>query len=787
MTSYNIFHHRRTSASAIRRLDASLRHMTVIIFSLFILLSGQSCSHEELVSPPETEHVGQVTLMLRIPDLQHPENSALRAGVKEQDVMDISMAVTRMDSGTEKIVFIRRLTHSEFRVMVFYGKGYVVQRLPVGSYHRFVLVANDPTPAGSDIFAANGITVGMSYDAIKSSQLPCDKSIMQTDGWQEPLIPMYGELKASVPNGFTVVEGENKVLADQAHPVSLRRMLAKIQIANNDPAFHYNDILLVYANKKGCIYYDVEHPTQATIPTSPEPFGAAERLQFSQPALPDIPGGYITECLNSGGANSPRIILDAGAQGYYPLDFVDDGSHGNAKGLPLPILRNRLYKFTIKSIKGPGYSTLQDAIAAPYGKYTNADGSAGAGLHVVDMDYRHSTFDGENYLDVSQLHFSFFTATTNSSTPNKTFTIQTDVPGGWSIKIYDAQGVQLNYGWLRVSSQSGSTGKRSVDIQLYNAPHRAAGYIEITAGKLKTRIQVNVVGHLPIEYVSEYNAAGGMNLGSHHSTSYPYDSNVICSGWKGILGWAASIGTDDSGYYNWYVRTGTYDYKYNKQSLNLFTDTQYTSGKLKDYHEPTINEWFAIWGSANGTDSNDPIEYGGHKETARAKSMTSSGTTYALRYLKATGNPIGSATAAEYPLVTDNSMACAMRYRYLGSFSQNNNTSSILEISCIYVGDMNPLPELSAIANDAWWNMHAERIIMRYFPACGHIEPAVPGQKKGTLYNRGYQGCYSARGLESGHNIYFQFTKNGGINREGIDNNDKKSRAISVRPFKNSL
>ncbi|MGI6864296.1 hypothetical protein ACMYZ8_12730, partial [Bacteroides sp. KG156] len=196
---------------------------------------------------------------------------------------------------------------------------------------------------------------------------------------------------------------------------------------------------------------------------------------------------------------------------------------------------------------------------------------------------------------------------------------------------------------------------------------------------------------LPLEYVAEFNLAGGSDYGTK-------PNNVPATGAQSesALRFANSHNNDQSGYYNWYVCKGTYDATYNLSTRNLFSDGFFSAGHPGyGYHLPSRWELTGVfsyggqanYGSSVNTSVNEACQFGNIKKTFGADYYSAgNGTCYALRFKQATGNPNDGSPLTDFPQATDNSMLCAYRYTRVGSFVYNNLTSQ-LKVECVYLGE----------------------------------------------------------------------------------------------------
>ncbi|MGI6816789.1 hypothetical protein ACMYZ4_12475, partial [Bacteroides sp. KG122] len=291
---------------------------------------------------------------------------------------------------------------------------------------------------------------------------------------------------------------------------------------------------------------------------------------------------------------------------------------------------------------------------------------------------------------------------------------------------------------------------------------------------------------LPLEYVAEFNLAGGAQYGSRPNTP----SLVTSAQTDADLRWATSHNNDQSGYYNWYVCKGTYDATYNPSTKNLFSDVFFTPGHPgHGYHLPSRWELTSVFSynyrvyygsSGNYPNINEACEFGGIKKTfANDYFSTGNGTCYALRFKQATGNPNDGSPLTDFPQATDNSMLCAYRYRRVGSLSSNNNTDH-LEIDCVYLGEAGASMPIATISNDSWWSSQpSANIVTRIFPAAGYIYPAAVSGSGALNYRGNFGYCWSGTEYDSSHAWHANFHSN----YASANYWDNKSYGFAVRLF----
>ncbi|ERI88616.1 hypothetical protein HMPREF1981_00396, partial [Bacteroides pyogenes F0041] len=602
-------------------------------------------------------------------------------------------------------------------------------------------------------------------------------------------IPMYGEYAPM--GGIKIEAGVPKVFPGT---VGLIRSMARVDFVNQEtsPDFVINAVFFNNVAENGAVYvaptaYGVDLdagsggsgylsptlPTSGLTPASGSDDSNGLFIEwghqahtyylYEQPASGPSALSYL-------GITRTRIVLRGNYKGqntWYPIDFTWDGVKGGGtvpyftKGTPMPILRNHRYVFTIKEVKGPGYSTWEDAFTAPE-ILANQSSPLTIETHVIDEAYTDVTFNEQGFLAVSRTAMTLRGAHTATSTDNKV-EVLTNVAGGFGVRSFNSNGTEVPWGgWLRSSIIGGAANSNTTVQAITNGVGFEGGYLEVRAGRLYTKVNVEQIGKLPLEYVAEYNLAGGIQYGAFLNSSNPPGAVSTPAQTDPQLRWATNHNNDQSGYYNWYVCRGLTESTYNPAGKNLFFDSFFITGAGRGYHLPSRWEWTGIF-SYNGdasyggyvhTNVNEACEFGGIKKTyLNTYFSNGNGVCYAIRFKATTGYPNdGSPTSGSgpnvFPKATDNRMCCAYRYTRIGSFANDNNLTAQLKVDCVYLGDSGVSTPIGDISNDAWWAARASETVTRIFPVAGYISPAAVSGS-GALNVRGHSSYYWS-GTEGG-------------------------------------
>ena len=105
-----------------------------------------------------------------------------------------------------------------------------------------------------------------------------------------------------------------------------------------------------------------------------------------------------------------------------------------------------------------------------------------------------------------------------------------------------------------------------------------------------------------MDYVAEYNLAGGSIYNSPFISSVPPGISPTAAQTDPNLHWASSHSNDQSGYYNWYVLTGENNDTYNPNAKKLFDDVFFKLGHPGyGYHLPSRWELTGVFSYSGNT------------------------------------------------------------------------------------------------------------------------------------------------------------------------------------------
>lgn len=732
-----------------------------------------------------------MTLSIRVPDFR----AANTRGVYEDGITEITVLMFANEGGTEKVKAKYDVSGSSLHTPSGTQDTRVFS-VPVtaGTYKRIALIANAQTELA-------GITAGSTYEDLKQVEVTGRFGQAGTGGTSS-YIPMYGEHAPA--GGIEMKAGVSQTIA-QAIP--LIRMLARVDIINpaTSGAATVGEVYFVNSVGNGRVWVDLAtyntgaaqsgymNPTLPTV-LQPAVSGGHALLGAGSSISPNVITYYLNEQPAISGSGRPcivMILLYQGRQYYYRLDYTWDGIKGGGaspyeKGKYMPILRNHRYIFTIKEVKGPGFLTMEDALNSPE-NFTNHN--IVVVPIVIDEAFTDITFNESGYfLAVTRTAMTLKGRHDNTSTQNK-FSVRTNYPGGYKITANNADGTGMSSvtPWLSPSRTSGAAGATltnpiTEEVQaLTNGRGVKDGYLEVHAGRLYTKVNV-VQFSTPLEYVAEFNLAGGSQYGTIPHSGIP----VTTAQTDNDLRWAINHDNNQSGFYNAYVLNGQADATINPTGKNIFDDPFFSLGNPGyGYHLPSRQEWIGVFSrnnvnfnsSGNHIDSqaHEACQFGDVKKTFDSEySSPGNGICYALRFKQATGTPNDGSSVSDFPLATDNKMCCAFRYDKIG----RGGSSFYIKVSCVYLGEAGASMTIGTFANETWWVSHSAETTIRFFPVTGFMFDAPCAGTKGVS-QYGKAGGYWSTQL--GHvNAYYAEINSQSV---GLNNIGPMSYGFPVRLF----
>jgi hypothetical protein len=451
-----------------------------IAFFLFGALF--SCANDESDSVSLTEMDGsEVVLSLRLPgakEVMTRLTSEEEDMMKEVDVLvfnhidDEYLYTTSGYNVTESSITVRLLPT---------GEGQSVDLWVIANAHS---VVNDNKIA----------MVGQLKEEIRLLLLAEESShVTQMTGTATP-IPMWGTKE-------NVTVPKNGVIPNDNNPVNMIRMVAKINVQMSDELKNKNNFQLrsvhfFNRNTVGCIvplkgnidWTGSPFATAPSLPTEPVKATVAHSYDVSFPYTGIIDHIYAFETVAGqgyGGAdneNGPCLIIggkcieegeenpewDVIPDTYYRIDFYIEGEAG-AAGNYLALLRNHQYTVTLKSVRKPGFTNIEEALKNTI-EYDEID------LEWTDDDLLDVVYNKTNYLAVSRSKIEI--------PDQRSIEVKTDCEGGWVISEKSD--------WLTIAPNAGGkNSKVSLTATALYKNETRQGYFDIVAGRLKKRIIVH--------------------------------------------------------------------------------------------------------------------------------------------------------------------------------------------------------------------------------------------------------------------------------------------------------
>lgn len=479
------------------------------------------CVKDYPIAPPEP--VGNdVTITVSIPGQQTPSTRSIAGGDGEANLASIDVLVFKpaASGGHELVQHVRGNN-----ILPTGGADYQVQFKAKlwadAAASTVVLVANVPDMAGliGTQTDKRVILARLTY----ASANPGGAS----DGWKWKAdasdytpIPMYGE--------YAIASGGVKA-GMRIEGISLRRMLARVDVENAAAGFELTDVYMVNYNTAGYIApawniqtgailesgddgYPYESNENPLLPGSPgTQKGEGKAMHYAYPATGGLTGKiYTYETVATSGAEgtpghtyAPCLIVQGTYGGhtyYYRIDFTagadaDGKKPGEAGFNPaavgyMPLYRNYRYDFTISRVDGPGYLSFGDAL-----KSLGIMNNLKTDLLVVDeSSVRDIVYNGRHYLGIGSGEVML--GPLNDDDIRMACT--TNYAYGWQVNTDKGMG-GIEYkeggtGWLQATKEGGAADMKS-NLHLKTITDNAGGvireaWVHIKAGTLNHKVKV---------------------------------------------------------------------------------------------------------------------------------------------------------------------------------------------------------------------------------------------------------------------------------------------------------
>ncbi len=474
--------------------------MTKYLCILYGLVLMQGCLRDDSEIASIRDASMDVTLIVEIPETQAPPSRSMD-GTQENHINEVDILVFGVDDSDPYNVVETFREHVRGDVVhnSVVDQAYKVElkaRLTATANSRVVIVAN----AGAQVASA---LWGLSAGAPKKTVL---EQLRYTSGpWAaggtvgsfQP-IPMYGETgKVSVTFGA------------KFGGIQLRRMVARIDVANREERFTLEKIYLCNYNTAGYIAPkwrtsdgQIVSLADPNVPSDPgKHSGAAVYTPASQIMEGEI---YTFESAAADDAdestrrNATCLVIEGryeGEKSFYRVDFTYDTTPEGEPVRYMPLLRNYKYQVSIISATGRGYATFEEALAS-YTVVSNLK------TRILSYDMgviKDINFNGQNMLGVSQTDYVISSSAAHTPSDINKLSVFTDYAPGWvAEKIEDGTGGPAS--WLTLSAMGGAGGVISNVYLLFDenpGPERLA-CITLKAGRLTHRINVLQPAQPPI-------------------------------------------------------------------------------------------------------------------------------------------------------------------------------------------------------------------------------------------------------------------------------------------------
>ena len=365
---------------------------------------------------------------------------------------------------------------------------------------RIVVVANRQL---------NSIVSGFIKGTTTKAEVMAELTHTLTDKW-----PADG----STADGYTPIPmyGE-KVVAKLDHSsinpisgISMKRMLARIDVRNSTSNFKVEEVYLANYNTKGYLapLWDTNGELNTSTPDALNIPGDSGKKKEESDALSypvngskvydgeiytfeaaaAVDAGGVTEDNDVGRKEAVCLIvkgkIDNGPSTFYRIDFTQTGQKGEQVGY-LPLKRNHKYIISITEALGAGNASLGEALAS----YTVMSNLKFRVIHYDRDKVKDVVYNGQYMLGVGEPEIKVTQYQNNSYAVD----IFTDTPGGWKATVTEGDWLKFNVGGKFVET---ATGAANEDTQLML---RLPYFNEGTTGKTRTATVTLTSGRLTHE------------------------------------------------------------------------------------------------------------------------------------------------------------------------------------------------------------------------------------------------------------------------------------------------
>ena len=486
-----------------------MRHVLPILWVLFLAICCVRCTHDELLPeklpvPVEDREAVSMTLSVMVPG---PSVAATRS-LKEADecsLRQVDVFVFRVEGQQEYFAYHVagvNIEDSEGTTKRFLVE---LKKSVEGELNRIVVIANAAAEVKDALAQATpGVTKEEMLGKIVFST---QQRWNTTSSAAFTPLPMWGE--QSQPLKIT-----GETTGEMLGTISLLRALARIDLGVNYSAgsfqglgktFRIRDVKVYNANALSTIApaaanFDpkqlrVLRPTLASGTTVVKPalayrhdvadFAFEREIYVGEADIKTKKNRDDRFCLVIGGYyTADGAVENTTAETWYRVDFFagapDSTSEEDIASNCYDILRNHRYRLNIRSVKGPGYDTEEEAFnSQPVNLETEI-------LAWEEYDMNENTFDGQYQLTVDKGEVTLYEEGTLNPQLVKVFT---DHASGWTAEVPE------ECKWVQVNPQKG-TANTVQAITVKCDPYTSQkdprdGWFWIKAGKLRKKILVH--------------------------------------------------------------------------------------------------------------------------------------------------------------------------------------------------------------------------------------------------------------------------------------------------------
>ena len=492
-----------------RNSRCRMRHVLPILWVLFLAICCVRCTHDELLPeklpvPVEDGEAVSMTLSVMVPG---PSVAATRS-LKEADecsLRQVDVFVFRVEGQQEYFAYHVagvNIEDSEGTTKRFLVE---LKKSVEGELNRIVVIANAAAEVKDALAQATpGVTKEEMLGKIVFST---QQRWNTTSSAAFTPLPMWGE--QSQPLKIT-----GETTGEMLGTISLLRALARIDLGVNYSAgsfqglgktFRIRDVKVYNANALSTIApaaanFDpkqlrVLRPTLASGTTVVKPalayrhdvadFAFEREIYVGEADIKTKKNRDDRFCLVIGGYyTADGAVENTTAETWYRVDFFagapDSTSEEDIASNCYDILRNHRYRLNIRSVKGPGYDTEEEAFnSQPVNLETEI-------LAWEEYDMNENTFDGQYQLTVDKGEVTLYEEGTLNPQLVKVFT---DHASGWTAEVPE------ECKWVQVNPQKG-TANTVQAITVKCDPYTSQkdprdGWFWIKAGKLRKKILVH--------------------------------------------------------------------------------------------------------------------------------------------------------------------------------------------------------------------------------------------------------------------------------------------------------